>query len=272
MIFVSTSLYALARKLGLEPAAAEFMRQVQAAAQELGEPERAVIFKPGPPAPVFVPAAYTVARCAWLGEVEINVNAGATVIAKARSLASHAFLESTCDVWVTVDDDVEVSLDALTTMVSQCKAEPSIVVAPCLLRDTLTANIAEGRVAFETQAPNGGRLQRIESGGFGCVALSRGALEAVIKAGDWPRSREALEAVVKSDWPGQWWEHSDGVKRRVLFRDEIDGGRWFTEDTAFFRNVPASVAVYAVRTGETVHNGQRLDLATLEAIVPRGRA
>lgn len=260
MIFVSTSLYSLAKRLGLQAAGGEFMRQVQAAAEALGEPDRPVIMKPAEPPAVFVPAAYTVARCAWLGEVQINVNAGATVIAKARNIAAHAFLESPCDVWVTVDDDVEVSLDALTTMVSQCKAEPSVVVAPCLLRDSLAANISESRVAFETKAPNGGRLQRIESGGFGCVALSRAALEAVVEGGDWPDG-------------GTWWTDADGVKRRVLFRDEIIGGKWFTEDTAFFRHVPAlGVARYAVRVGETVHNGQRLDLATLEAIIPKGNA
>lgn len=255
MIFVSTSLYSLAKRLGLQAAGGEFMRQVQAAAEELGEPARPVIMKPAPPAPVFVPAAYTVARCAWLGEVQINVNAGATVIAKARNIAAHAFLESKCDVWVTVDDDVEVSLDALTTMVSQCKAEPSIVVAPCLLRDTLTANITAHRLTYETKAPNGGALQYIESGGFGCVAMSRAALEAFAKQGDWP-----------------WWEDADGVRRRVFFRDEIDNGKWFTEDTAFFRHVPQLVQRYAVRIGETVHNGQRLDLASLEAIVPKGGA
>jgi hypothetical protein len=260
VIFVSTSLYSLAKRLGLEGAAAEFMRQVQAAATELGEPDRPVVFKPAPPAPVFVPAAYTVARCAVLGEVQINVNAGATVIAKARNIAAHAFLESRCDVWVTVDDDVEVSLDALTTMVSQCKAEPSIVVAPCLLRDTLTANISESRVAFDMKAPNGARLQRIESGGFGCVAMSRALFE-----------RMDLESKMANRLT-PFWDDADGVRRRVLFRDEIDGGKWFTEDTAFFRHVPASVGRYAVRVGETVHNGQRLDLATLEAIVPSGSA
>lgn len=265
MIFVSTSLYALSRKLGLEASAREFMRQVEQAAQALGDVDRPAIFRPDSIAEaargqVFIAAAHTVARVAWLGEVQINVNAGATVIAKARSLAAHAFLESKCDVWVTVDDDVEVSLEALTTMVSQCKAEPSIVVAPCLLRDTLTANISESRLAFETKAPNGGRLQKIDSGGFGCVAISRAALELVVNAGDWPDG-------------GTWWQDADGVRRRVLFRDEIIGGKWFTEDTAFFRHVPAhGVGCYAVRTGETVHNGQRLDLATLEALIPKGNA
>lgn len=254
MIFVSTSLYAMARRLGLQGASSEFMRQVQAAAEELGEPERPAIFKPPAAAPVFVAAAYTIARCAWLGEVQININAGATVIAKARTLAAHAFRESKCDVWVTCDDDVEVSLDALATMVSQCKKEPSIVVAPCLLRDTLTANIEPSSIAFETKAPSGGRLQRIQSGGFGCVAMSRDVLEAVYDAS-----------------PALCWTDQDGVSRRVLFRDELDGrGHWFTEDTAFFRRVPARFGRWAVRTGETVHSGQRLDLDKLEALVPKG--
>lgn len=248
-LFVSTSLYALARKLGLAPASAEFMKQVGAAVEAI-QLDQPVIFKPQEPR-VFVPAAYTVARCALLGDVQINVNAGATVIAKARTLAAHAFRESKCDVWVTCDDDVEVSLDALTAMVSQCKKEPSIVVAPCLLRDSLTANIEPSSVEYETKAPSGGRLSRIQSGGFGCVAMSRDVLEAVHDAS-----------------PGLCWTDVDGVSRRVLFRDELDGrGHWFTEDTAFFRRIPPRFGRWAVRTGETVHNGQRLDLATLEALV-----
>jgi hypothetical protein len=85
-------------------------------------------------------------------------------------------------------------------------------------------------------------------------------------------SREVLEAVHDAS-PALSWTDQDGVSRRVLFRDELDGrGHWFTEDTAFFRRVPARFGRWAVRTGETAHSGQRLDLDTLEAIVPKGSA
>jgi hypothetical protein len=257
MIFASTMLYALARKYGLQFAAEEFMRQVKAAAEDLAEQRRRVALVGGtalkpPEAPaVYIPAANTIARVALLGEMQVNVNAGATVIAKARTIAAHEFLASPCGVWVSCDDDVEVSADALATMVAQCEAEPSIVIAPCLLRDTHTVNVDENLVRLETKGANGGKLSRVAAGGFGCFAISREALQAVLVAHDFPE-----------------WTDEKGVSRRVLFRDEVIGGKWYTEDTAFFRRVPAHVRVYAVRTGYTVHNGQILDCDTLEALVP----
>lgn len=263
MIFASTHLYSLAKKLGLEPASGEFMRQVHLVAEALAEQKHGprdvgfAVLKTQPPPAVFIPAAYTIGRAALVDEIQINVNAGATVIAKARNLAAHEFIEGLGDVWLSVDDDVEVSAEALATMVAQCKAEPCIVVAPCLQRDTLGVNIEPSAVVLEARTLNGGRLERIKSGGFGCVAMSRAALELVIESGVW-----GAEA--------RWWTHDDGIARRVLFRDEIDDqGRWHTEDRAFFLHVPASVPVYMVRTGRTVHSGQTLDLETLEAIVAR---
>jgi hypothetical protein len=255
MIFVTTALYSLAKKLGLTAASEEFMRQVGQVAEGLAKQRGEVglaVLKTQPPPLAYVPAAYTVARVCLLDEIQVNINAGATVIAKARNIAAHSFLESPCDVWISVDDDVEVSVDALATMVEQCRKEQCIVVAPCLLRDSLTVNIEEHRVALEHKAPNGGRLQALKSGGFGCVAMARSALEAIVR----DRAPWTLD-----------WTHSDGIKRRVLFRDEIEAGKWYTEDTAFFLHLPASVAVWAVRNGRTVHNGQALDLATLEALV-----
>jgi hypothetical protein len=258
VIFASTMLYALARKLGLAPAAEEFMRQVRLVAEGLSNTSkgRPVVLAPLPGPVAYIPAAYTIARLALLDEIQINVNAGATVIAKARNIAAHSFLESPCEVWVTCDDDVEVSEGALATMVSQCQAEACIVIAPCLLRDTLTANISERAIkGVKSTAPNGGALERVASGGFGCVAMSRAALAAVEES----RFRHR-------------WTDDAGVDRSVMFRDEIHEGRWYTEDTAFFYQVPESIPVYSVRTGQTVHNGQILDLATLEALVPCHRA
>lgn len=251
MIFASTMLYAVARKMGLEPAQAEFMRQVRKVTEWIQKPDGEGFAGGAPPA--YIPAAFTLARAALLDDVQIHINAGATVIAKGRNISAHAFLESPCDVWLSCDDDVEVSAVALAAMVAQAKQEACWVVAPCLLRETLTVNIEERRIAFEFTGAKGARFQRIAGGGFGCVAVSRRALQIYLSE---------LDAV-------PLWQHTDGVTRPVLFRDELVGTEWYTEDTAFFRRVPASLPVYAVRAGHTVHNGQILDLETLEALAPK---
>lgn len=251
LIFVSTMLYSASRKLGRVAANNELMRQVQGLAQagasalnDLDDPNWWGL-----------PAAATIARCALLGELKVHVNAGATVIGKGRSIAASDFLaEPRARVWVSVDDDVAVSCDALAAMVEQCLREPSIVVAPCFLRDTQAVNIVDPAPLLEEPAP-GCVLQRIASGGFGCVAFSREVVQVV------------------SDWDSEPWTDDEGIERRAVFRDTVLDGQWRTEDLDFFRRAkPAMKAhnrplgVYAVRRGRTTHGGQALDLATLEAV------
>ena len=251
LIFVSTMLYSASRKLGRVAANHELMRQVQGLAQA----GAAALNDLDDPNWWGYPAAVTIARCALLGEVKVHVNAGATVIGKGRSIAACDFLEDKrAQVWVSVDDDVVVSCDALAAMVDQCLREPSIVVAPCVLRDTTAVNIVDpGPVLLEQKA--GCVLQRIGAGGFGCVAFSRSVIEAV-------------HAVSEP------WTDDEGIERRAVFRDEVVNSRWWTEDVAFFPRAHAAMlhpsmqplGVYAVRRGRTTHNGQPLDLATLEAV------
>lgn len=265
MIFASTMLYAIARKLGLGHASEEFMRQVRSVAEGLAERRSTpAVLRPSSPPAAYIPAAYTIARLALLDQLEINVNAGATVIAKGRNISAHAFLESRCDVWVSCDDDVEVSDVALAAMVEQCKASPCFVIAPCLLRDTLTVNVEPFAVLEASSKPL--KVRRVAGGGWGCVAVSREALEAYAAE---KAKRDTLDAVSLG---ASHWTHTDGVSRAVLFRDEIERGHWYTEDTAFFRRVPRDIGIYAARVGHTVHNGQILDLETLEALVPKGDA
>jgi len=254
VIFVSTMLYSASRKLGRVAANNELMRQVQGLAQagasalnDLDDPNWWGL-----------PAAVTIARCALLGEVKVHVNAGATVIGKGRSIAACDFLEEPrAKVWVSVDDDVAVSCDALAAMVDQCLREPSIVVAPCFLRDTTAVNITDpGAVLLEPS--KGCVIQKIGAGGFGCVAFSRAVIQRM-----WELSPR--------------WTDDEGIERRAVFRDSIDGGRWWTEDLAAFRfepmgepapgdTWPLKAHAYAVRRGRTTHNGQALDLSTLEAV------
>jgi hypothetical protein len=242
-------LYAASKKLGLERASAELMRQISGIAQA----GASTIVNVDDVEWWGFPAALTLARVAICGELKLHVNAGSTVIGKGRSIAANEFLEDpTCAVWFSVDDDVVVSADAVAAMVEQCLHEPCVVVAPCLQRG------ADNVVNIEPESPlvDARGMQRIKAGGFGAVCFSREVI------------RHAMRMADK-------WNH-EGKLYGALFRDEVDDGQWFTEDKAFFRHEPFIVRpgghvamlapVYAVRQGFTTHAGQRLDLATLQPV------
>jgi len=254
MLFVSTMLYTLAKKLGLPGAAGELQRQVQEAVAVLGA-DGLKSGAAGARAVVGIPAAFTIASLATLDEMQLHVNAGATVIGKGRSLAAAEFRESDADVWVSVDDDMAVARDTLEAMIAACRAEPCIVAAPYLLRGQDRVDMREQRVAIEKRTPNGARLHTIEAAGFGCVAMSK---EIVERAYEWAG-------------PERDFEH-DGKTARALFQDEVRGGQWVTEDYAFFSHVPPIYPRYAVRVGSTTHAGATLDLATLQRVDVQRRA
>jgi hypothetical protein len=245
-LFVSTMLYAAAKKLGYLEATNELMRQAGAIDPAAGDHSG-------------IPAALTIARVASLEPVQLNVNAGATVIGKARSLAAKEFLASKADTWLSCDDDVSASTDALQTAISQARAEPCLVIVPCLLRNTTVSksgpivNLRAAPVSIQSRAPSGGKVETVDAGGFGCFAVSRAVVERVHKS-----AGEAADF------------RFEGGFVRSLFRDEIIDHDWVTEDLAFCRRVAAlGYPRWAVRVGSSVHAGQRLDLATLDALLPR---
>jgi hypothetical protein len=246
-LFLSTMLYAAAKRLGYQMATQELFRQVtqiDPSSESAG-----------------IPAALTLARAAALEPAQLNVNAGATVIGKARSLAAAEFLASEANVWLSVDDDVSVSPDAIQTAISQARAEPCLVIVPCLLRDTLASpnpapviNLVASAVTMLDRAPNGGQIETVDAGGFGCFAVSREVIETV---NHWMIDR------------GRGFRH-EGQTLQALFRDELLDGEWVTEDLAFCRLVSAlGFRRWAVRVGRSIHAGQRLDLATLDALLPK---
>jgi hypothetical protein len=241
VIFVSTMLYALSKKLGYEAAHTELMKQVQAHDVHSSTDWRGI------------PAAATIARIALIDEeTEVNVTSGGTVISKCRSIAAAEFLRSAADVWFQVDDDVEVSREALEGMAAQARAEPCAVIAPCVLRETLEPSIHAPTVEVLTDCRTlKGRfpMQVINGGGFGCVAISRPVIERMHAEGG----------------PALDFTERDGITRRALFADRIAEGKWWTEDLAFCRDLEGIFPIYAVRCGTTRHNGQALDLRTLEA-------
>ena len=236
-IFASTMLYAASKKLGLERASAELMRQISGIAQA----GAATIVAVDDVEWWGFPAALTLARVAICGELKLHVNAGSTVIGKGRSIAANEFLEDpTCAVWFSVDDDVVVSADAVAAMIEQCLHEPCVVVAPCLQRGHDALNIVEKSPLVDARG-----MQPIQMGGFGAVCFSR-------------------EVIGQAMRPSFKWNH-EGKLFGALFRDQVHAGEWYTEDKAFFLRNP-DVPAYAVRTGFTTHAGQRLDLATLQPV------
>jgi hypothetical protein len=237
-IFASTMLYAASKKLGLERATAELLRQVgglaQAGAANIMDVDDVEWWG--------IPAALTLARVAVCGEVKLHVNAGATVIGKGRSIAANEFLEDpTCAVWFAVDDDVVVSAHAAAAMIEQCLREDCVVVAPCLQRGDNVINIVERSALVDVRS-----MQPIWSGGFGAVCFSRSVIVDAMRLAD------------------KWNHH--GKLYGALFRDLVTKGEWFTEDKAFFHQNPDVMAL-AVRRGFTTHAGQQLDLETLKPVV-----
>jgi hypothetical protein len=235
-IFASTMLYAASKRLGLEKASAELMRQLGGIAQA----GAANIVAVDDVEWWGLPAALTLARVAICGELHLHVNAGSTVIAKARSIAANEFLlQPDCAVWFSVDDDVVVSADAVAAMIEQCLREPCVVVAPCLQRGDDVVNIEPDGLLVDVN-----HMQHIKSGGFGAVCFSRQVFDNAMSNGR--------------------WDH-EGKLYHAFFRDEVANGFWYTEDKAFFfLNQPKA---YAVRRGFTTHAGQRLDLETLQPVV-----
>lgn len=242
-VFASTMLYAASKKLGLERASAELMRQLsglaQAGASNIVDVDDVAWWG--------FPAALTLARVAICAELKLHVNAGSTVIAKARSIAANEFLaDPECAVWFSVDDDVVVSADAVAAMIEQCLREPCVVVAPCIQRGSNVVDVDVSSPLVDAHL-----MQPIDRAAFGAVCFSRGAIERAHSFGE--------------------WEH-EGKRYQAVFRDWLSAGHWWTEDKAFFECNYNEINFYAVRRGFTTHAGQRLDLQTLHPVAEAERS
>jgi hypothetical protein len=246
-LFVSTMLYAASKKLGYQGAARELMRQVQNADVKNDE-------EPG------MPVSHIIRHCSDLEECQVHVTAGATILGLARSLAAADFLDSGADVWLSADDDMRVSRDAIAALVSQARAEPCLVLTPYLMRETLVESrlaprvcIAAAPVAVQDRAPSGGKIETVASGGFGCFAVSREVVQWA-----WDQAGPENEFVEK------------GRTARRVISDELVERCWVAEDMAFCRRISVRFRRWCVRVGVSIHAGQRLDLQSLEALVRRG--
>jgi len=81
----------------------------------------------------------------------------------------------------------------------------------------------------------------IKLGGFGLVGMNKAAMLAV---------RESRPMFLDDD----------GVRRTLVFHDELDGEKWWGEDFSFFLQLPESVGRFALVVGVSNHSGIELEL------------
>jgi hypothetical protein len=237
LLFVSVATYELGKRHGAEGAAREFTRQCE-------QPTKSDL-----------PAARMVARLRTLGNVGLYHMFGST-LAKMRSRAAHAALQSKADFWIMIDDDVETDVRTLVSLLALAgdADAPRVAVLPCLLRGTSDEQRVVN-VKWESSlllAGSMGTARPIEHAGTGMMVITRAGLQQVFE-------RAGRELPV--------WRDDDGVAKlplfHQLFEPNDDGtSKWFGEDLSFCRRVRRSgVEIFGLTKGYSWHDGNQLDLA-----------
>lgn len=231
-IFITTSVYALAKQHGFKEADRLFGLMVQ-------HPDGSSLA-----------CARAIARLRHLDEVGIRVDMGVGTAAKMRSrMADYAYEHrDRCDVWCALDDDCEATLETFRDALKVVRATRGIVTIPYLLRrpedqsECLSCSLVEPPLV---RVVEGVHVTRSKVGGFGLVLVHRDALELVRRDGG-------------ADW---FTDLDDGGKRRpALFAELQAHDRWYGEDWSFFLRVPRVVQVDALLEGISHHEGRVLPL------------
>jgi hypothetical protein len=229
VIYVSTALYALGKELGTQDADLEFRQQVVTPTEDS------------------LPAARAVSRLRHLEDLVLQTDTAATSIGRSRARAMFEFRRhpSQPDVWVSIDDDVDASLETLRWLVEAARDTKGAVIAPCWLRrkDPIV-NVVLTEAGITRPVGRGGLVSGCQAGGFGLVALHREAVEAVHEAR-----------------PELYFVDDDGERKLGCFVEVVEGGKWWTEDLAFFLKwLPKAVRRDILLTGQTTHDGKLLEL------------
>ena len=235
MLFASSHFYALGRSLGIAGA-------MQALKDAL-ENRKGIL-----------PAVRTMLLLQEADDVQLRIDTGATCIAKTRSRAFHDALGATgCDLWVSIDDDVEATAPTLRWLLEAARTSGGICLAPYLLRrgaadDPLLVSVDSQACDVRTprSLAGGGQVVRAAGGGFGLVAMTRQAMIEIAAAN-----------------MAELWNDTDGVQKLAIFREELENQLWWGEDLSFFRRVPSHVPIEVLITGYTMHDGIGLELETL---------
>jgi hypothetical protein len=146
-----------------------------------------------------------------------------SLIAKARSLALGAFLESGAPRWLSIDDDVDASADDVAKMLGA--GDVDVLIAPCALRggDPPELNILVSGSGGELRDVGAGvRAFPIESGGAALSVVTRGAAERLYDA-----------------HPELRFVDRDGARGLGVFLEQVTDGAWHGEDFAFCRRARA---------------------------------
>jgi len=234
VIFLSVSLYALAKEHGARVAKQIFREQLEA------------------PGADSLPCVRVIARLREAGDLKLFPDFGGSAVAKMRSRAAAAAHESGCDVWISCDDDVEAPWDVLRDLIEAVAgAEPAVCLAPYWGRgaDVVMIAVEPNAVSAVRGLPSGGRTVKCLAGGFGLVAINRAALEQAIAA-----------------HPELLYLDDDGKEKCALFSEVIARRRWWGEDLSFFRRLPPATRVECLIAGATSHDGQVLDVAHIATL------
>lgn len=259
-LFCTSPCYVLGKELGPVEGLAEAQRQLQAPDRESLQCIR------------------TLTRLATLADCQVRIDTGGTLIGKVRSEHFHDALNSDADAWVTVDDDVECTLETLDYLLGAVwDNQPRVVTAPCIMRvgeerraDVQFPAIVQTREfpSFTGKSLKLGRATAVRFGGFGLVAMNRAAMRAF-----------------EAHWAGFVYVDHD-VTRIAAFHeirdlevvedlkgeDEHREWRWYGEDFSFWiRCRAAGIITEALVRGITFHAGHALNLNDLDLQFDRER-
>ena len=234
LIFVTTSVYALAKRVGLEAADREFAKQVEN------------------PGGTSLGCARVIARLRKLDDLGLRVDLGVGTAAKMRSRMADYAWRSGAEVWLSIDDDVDATKETLEHALAVVRHTRGVVTVPYLLRRPSGDEVASCDLVEPVlvRVVAGAHVARSQVGGFGLVLTHREALERVRRDGGAPTFTDLDD---------------DGSSRPALFAELVGkGGRWYGEDWSFFlRLAGAGVQVDALLDGVTNHDGRVMPLGAL---------
>lgn len=170
------------------------------------------------------PAFRTLARIrAHAGAVQVWAS-HSSLIAKARSLALGAFLESGASRWVAIDDDVEGFDDDVRLLLDA--RDVDVLVAPCALRKAAVPalNIAVFGDGAQVRKAGEVRVFNVEAAGMALSVMTRDAAEVLYR--EFPSLR--------------FIDRERGQRGLGVFLEEVRDGAWIGEDASFCRRVRAS--------------------------------
>lgn len=226
-LYASCSSYTLGQMVGTKEAA----RLIQAAVSDVEHEQ-------------LIPAVHALRELRELGDLALRVDGGATNLGRSRSRHFAAALESDCDAWVTLDDDIDTTRETLALMLAAIESdEPRICFAP------YTERTNHGVALVEWAVPKEERVSGVRSavrGGFGCVAVNRAALIAVANVSP------------------VWFDDVDNQRKPGPFYEILEGEKWYGEDFSFYRRARPVARIEALTSGEVTHAGVRLDLSVLK--------